>query len=417
LAAAAARILRNSLCVRRLMLIVLAAGCGGGENDWEAAAPMFEPDRVLEVAIQIDPADWELLRNQTRTPQDLFERPDCLGSPFPNPFTWFAASVTIDGVVLDGVEVRKKGFIGSLDANKPSLKVALDHADPSRRHQGLEMITLNNSVQDPSYINQCVAYALFTRAGRPAPRCNFAQVSVNGQSLGLYVHVESIEDELIDHFFGDSDGNLYEGTLSDFLPAWSGTFEKKNNQAEADWSDLQAVITAAQAPDPELLTALEAVIDLEELIEFWALESLIRHWDGYAGNINNFWLYHASDDRLHFLPWGSDQVLVDHNPIQGEDAPTSVYATGYLAWRLYRHPEGKMRYAAAMRALLAEVWDETWLLAEVDRMQALIRPLVQNPELDPILDLRREFIRNRRDAVLADLEAPWPYDLRPPLCQ
>ena len=394
-----------------------AAACGGGgDSDWQEAAPLFAPDRVLEVSIEMAPADWEALRAQTRTGEDLLERPDCLGSPFPNPFTYFPATVTVDGELLDMVAVRKKGFIGSLDAGKPSLKISVDEADPERSFHGLEKITLNNSIQDPSYVDQCIAYALFDRAGMPAPRCNYAHVTVNGQALGTYVHVESVEDELLDHHFGSSSGNLYEGTLSDFLPAWSGTFEKKNNQAAGDWSDIDAVIAAAAAPDPELLAALDQVIDLDGFIRFWALESLIRHWDGYAGNINNFWLY-ADGGRLHFLPWGADQVLFDRNPVQGDEAPTSVYATGILAYRLYRHPEGRQRYLAAMRDLLAEVWDEAWILGEIDRMAALIGPGIASQEFGPAVMSRREFVMGRRAAVREDLGAEWSYDLRQPFCQ
>ncbi|HEU5060616.1 MAG TPA: CotH kinase family protein, partial [Kofleriaceae bacterium] len=392
---------------RAWLLAVAAAACGGGgPGDWEEAAPLFAADRVLEVSIDMAPAAWDALRAQTRTPDQLLDRPDCLGSPFPNPFTYFPATVTVDGELIEAAAVRKKGFIGSLSADKPSLKISVDEMDPERTFHGLEKITLNNSIQDPAYIDQCIAYALFDRAGLPAPRCNFAHVTVNGQPLGTYVHVESVEDELLDHHFGSSDGNLYEGTLSDFLPAWSGTFEKKSNELENDWSDIDAIITAAAAPDAELLAALDEVIALDEFIRFWALESLMRHWDGYAGNINNFWLYEAGG-RLHFLPWGTDQVLLDRNPVQGDEAPTSLYATGYLAYRLYRHPEGRQRYLAAVRDLLDQVWDEAWLLGEIDRMAALIGPGITSQEFGPAVMSRREFVMNRRAAVREDLGADW----------
>lgn len=398
------------------MLLAAAAAACGGASDWEEAAPLFEPDRVLEIAIDMAPADWEALRNQTRSEEDLFARPDCLGSPFPNPFTYFPATVTVDGEVLDRVAIRKKGFIGSLSTDKPSLKISLEEYEIGRRFHGLERITLNNSIQDPSYVGQCIAYALFERAQLAAPRCNFAHVTVNGQPLGTYVHVETIEDELLDHHFLSDDGNLYEGTLSDFLPAWSGTFEKESNQAEEDWSDLEAVIAAAAVADGELIAALDQVIDTDEFIRFWALESLIRHWDGYAGNINNFWLY-ESGGRLHFLPWGADQVLLDRNPVQGDDAPTSVYATGFLAYRLYQLPEGRMRYLAATRDLLDTVWDAPWITGEIDRMAALIGPDIASQDFAPELMRRREFVMNRAAAVRADLGADWPYELRAPFCE
>jgi spore coat protein CotH len=256
-------------------------------------------------------------------------------------------------------------------APQPSLKIAVDAVDPDRT-SGLEKITLNNSIQDPSYIDQCIGYALFDRAGLPAPRCNFAHLTVNGQPLGTYVHVEAIEDELLDHHYLSSDGNLYEGTLSDFLPAWAGTFEKENNVEEDDWSDIEAVVTAAAAPDAELLTSLDAVIDTDEFIRFWALESLVQHWDGYAGNINNFWLY-ESGGRLHFPPWGADQLLAERNPVQGDDAParSTPLASCPIASTTTGMPRAHL--PPCTRAARRGV-GQTWILAEIDRMAALIGP-------------------------------------------
>ena len=74
---------------------------------------------------------------------------------------------------------------------------------------------------------------IFADAGLPVPRCNFATVAVNGEDLGLYVHIESVKDAFVERNFSDASGNLYEGTLSDFRPGWRGTYAKKTNEALA----------------------------------------------------------------------------------------------------------------------------------------------------------------------------------------
>ena len=155
----------------------------------------------------------------------------------PDIYDWFPATVTIDGERHTEIGVRKKGFIGSQSDTKPSLKLRYDKYVEGQSLGGvMQRMTLNNSIQDPSMINTCLSYQVFAAAGLPAPRCNFAAVTVNGRDLGLYVHVEELKKPFLARHFDSADGNLYEGTISDFTPTHRGTMEKKTNEEEDDWS-------------------------------------------------------------------------------------------------------------------------------------------------------------------------------------
>ena len=84
--------------------------CGSSSDPTDV---LFEPDRVIEVAIQMPQASWDALRVQTRGSFfDVFQGAECLSQPFADPFTYFPASVTVDGTTMDNVGVRKKGFFG-----------------------------------------------------------------------------------------------------------------------------------------------------------------------------------------------------------------------------------------------------------------------------------------------------------------
>ena len=353
---------------------------------------LHDPDRVVRVEVELAPEDWESLRTQTRSWVDVYER--CLSGPFGSPFTWFPAAVTIDGVRIDAAQIRKRGFLGSLDDDRPSLKLGIDGVD----------LILNNARQDASTVRTCLAYRTFAAAGIPAPRCNFARVAVNGADLGVYVHVEEIDEAFLARHFADPGGNLYEGTFSDFRDGWTATFELETNRARDDRSDLAPVVAALERPDAELLDALDAVVDLDRLFRFWAVEALIARRDGYAGSANNYFAYHdPASDRFHLIPWGADLTFLPG---------VSVRAGSIAPWRLYRLPEGRERYQAALRELLDEVWNEEELLREVDRMEALL-----DEDLEPALDEVRDFIRGRREALVAELDAgELPVTLRDPPC-
>ena len=389
---------------------------------------MFDPNRVLEISIELAPEDWEELRHQTRSFLDVIGS-TCLEEPAPRPYTYFPASVTIDGEENSNVAVRKKAFFGSLSTTKPGLKVKFNEYVKGQSYKGLKRLTLNNSISDLSYVKQCLGYEMFRRAGVPAARCNFAAVTVNGQYMGLYVHVESMKKQFLNRHFGSDSGNLYEGALSDFREGWVNTFQKKTNKKDPDRSDIEALVSVLELPDEQLLAELDALIDIDEFVSFWATELLVLHVDGYARNTNNFYMYRdPADGRFSFIPWGIDSILYPEwvwnvgPEWEEEPLPGSVWAVGALARRLYLHPETQPLYLERLTELLETIWDEEWLDAEVDRMTDLILPYLSVAEMEGFnegLSWLRLFIKDRRGylaPILAAGPEEWNLPLRDPWC-
>ncbi|MCE2450818.1 MAG: CotH kinase family protein [Candidatus Latescibacteria bacterium] len=234
----------------------------------------------------------------------------------------------------------------------------------------------------------------------------------------MYVHVESMKTAFLERNFSDSSGNLYEGTVSDFRPKWRGTLQKKTNEEEADWSDIDAVVAALQDPSPAGLEALADIIDIDRFLTFWATEVLIGHWDGYAGNRNNFYVYREPDAPFVFIPWGADQVFTSiDGPFDDFVSPPSVTAHGAIAHRLYRDDAMRAAYVARLKQLLDTVWNEEELLGFADEMAEVVQQhslVKRRADAASDADRVREFIRGRRAAILADLDpepAAWPWPL------
>ena len=399
-------------------MFCVAACDGGSETDGKAGASgsggaraddhVFDPEHVLEIDVEIAASDLEVMVGEGRSINQVFS--GCLPQDFE--FSYFPATVTVDGTKLDNVGVRKKGFLGSLSTLRPSLKLDFGQFAPEQRYRGHQRLTLNNDRQDPSHTHQCMSYGLFRAAGIPAPRCNLARVTLNGEELGIFSNVEGVKAPFLEDHFGTAEGSLYEGQLADFREGFLENFEPKNDAAANDSSDLMAMQEALEAPDEELLAALEPLMDLEEFITFWAVESLSGHWDGYSGDLNNFFLYRDPDTGFHFIPWGTDGAYQLHGFHPAGEVPASVLADGYLAYRLYNYDETRQRYRARLTELLEQFWDEEALLAEVDRWAALSGSAVDVAALDA----QRDFITHRRAAVEAELTGaapPWPYEPRP----
>ena len=424
----------QSLLSSALIAFLLAVRPAFGQIAADASHPSdpyFALDRVLDVSIEIAPEDWDRLRGQTRTLADILVGADCLDSPADDIFTWFEATVTVDDETHTQVGVRKKGFLGSLSKVKPALKVRFDKfVDGQFLGGAMKRLTLNNAQQDPSLINTCMAYHIFASAGLPAPRCNFATVAVNGENLGLYVHVESMKTAFLERNFSDPSGNLYEGTVSDFRPKWRGTLQKKTNEVEADWSDIDAVVAALQDPLPGRPRSLGRPSSTSTASSpFGPTEVLIGHWDGYAGNRNNFYVYREPDAPFVFIPWGADQVFTSTDgPFDDFVSPSSVSvietewtpsvtAHGAITHRLYRDDAMRAAYVARLKQLLDTVWDEEELLDLADEMAAIVQQhglVKRRAYAARDADRVRQFIRERRAAILADLDpepAAWPWPL------
>ena len=376
----------------------------------DLSAALFPPDRVLEVRITLAAADWRLLRNEPR-PSDLSDA-TCARQPSAPGYTYVSASITIDGVATANVGLRKKGNLGSLSTARPGLRVKANEYVMGQRIAGLKVLTLNNNHQDDSLISQCLGYGLFRRAGVPAPRCAFAHVVVNVEDLGVYSHVETIREEFLERNFADDSGRLYESG-GDFVVGGTGGFKPKTNERAPDCSDLDAVASALAAAPADVPARVGAVVDLDEAVKFWAMEVITDHWDGYSNNLNNYFLYDdPSTGKLNFIPWGIDALFTGR---ERTTRPYSVFACGRLPWKLYDVPATRARYLAELRLLLDTVWDGPTIVAEIDRLEGLLRPLADPANSGAFhdrLDQTRAFVTGREAKLRAELaggDPVWPY--------
>jgi spore coat protein CotH len=389
------------MCVFMSALTDLPAGAAELPAD-----RLFDPDRLIEIAIELPAKDWEELCLQTRDIRMAFT------GQLENPFTYFKGSITIDGVKIESVGIRKKGFIGSLDDQFPSLKVKFDEYVDQSPVKGIDFLTLNNNKQDMPLVSQFLTYRLFNAAGVQAPRSNFARVTVNGEYLGIYSHVESIGKPFLKRRFGNNSGNLYEGTLADFYPKAIDRLEAKTNEKNHDRSKALRLAELLAKSEPAV-DEIGKLVDLDNFLKFWAVESLIGFWDGYSNNQNNYWVYENRDDgKFYFMPWGADGAMMStRGPFGGfgQQGPSSVYAQGMLANRLYHDKSIADRYRQTMLLLLKDVWKEDELIKSIDRIEALVTPHLHDRQLGApgAMNSTREFIRTRREAVTAELET-WP---------
>jgi hypothetical protein len=289
-----------------------------------------------------------------------------------NRLSWVEGGVTVNGISYASVGVRLKAYVGSsrtLD-QKCGFKVDLNRFE-DQSWRGLEGLTLNNMVQDATYVHEHLAYTLYREVGVPAPRVAYARVYVNGEHFGLYLLVESIDDRFLERWYANPDGALYEGAYGvDLFAGYEWSFDYDEGPDPEDRSDLTAVIDVLAGPaDDAGLAALYALVDVDEVLVNMAVEAVILHWDGYTTR-NNYRLYHdPTTDRFQIIPWGADQTFLSlyYGPWSGYGRIFTFCLENDACAERYDHILRRVAERMISLDLVAEAEElHEWLLPELD---------------------------------------------------
>jgi hypothetical protein len=335
-----------------------------------------------------------------------------------NDRNYVRATVKEGETVYEEVGIHLKGAAGShkaVDDEKPAFTLNFDKFVDHQNFHGLDKLSLNNSVQDGSYMTEAICSELFLAAGVPTARTTHARVWLNGRDLGFYVLKEGFDKTFLKRHFKNNKGNLYDGG---FLRDISEPLERTSGDGDAKGrSDLKALAAAAREPDHEKrLERLRQVLDLDRFLSFAALEMLTWHWDGYVLKKNNYRVYHDPDSgKLVFFPHGMDQMFWEPN---GVVIPRSTHAEGLVARALLETSEGQRLFRERVAGLLTNIFTAERLTNHLNQLQARIRPVLETiskgeaRNLDNEVNKLRTLMVQRVRVASAKLFEPEPQPVR-----
>ena len=228
----------------------------------------FNTNHMLCIHLEMNASDFEQMRNESRFGPKrqqwstlwtglLLQANQC-DVPYPSQFNWYAGNITIDGLSLDNVGVRKKGFLGSIFSDAPSIKTSTNKYVRGQYLGRTANITLNNNAEDPTRLKTCLNTKVFELAGCPAPKCNLANVTINSQPMGAYSHLETIDQNFLQRQFGSDSSHLYKGQLVDFREDCLLRWERKTEQTNRLGQPLRAIAKtiSMSTSTPATMTAL-----------------------------------------------------------------------------------------------------------------------------------------------------------------
>jgi spore coat protein CotH len=370
-----------------------------GNHHRDSGSPgddIFAGTNVLRIQIEIPRTGMEALR---RTGWGNGER---------RPHV--SATVREGERVYTNVQVHLKGAAGSfrsLDDN-PGLTLNFDKLAPGQSFHGLHKISLNNSVQDRSFLSEKICRELFDASGVPVPRAGHAKVMLNNRDLGIHVLVEAFNKQFLKRYYKNTQGNLYDGG---FLRDVSEGLHVNSGDNRKEHPGLHALMEALNEQDPaQRMAALERTLDMDRFLSFIAMDVMQCDWDGYYMSHNNWRLYHDLDsNKMVFFPHGLDQMFGVERV--SPDCQIVPRAQGLVARVVMNSPGGRRRYLERMSQLYSNVWHVDALLKRVDDLAAVIRPAIAESSAsaarrhDEQIQWLKERIRQRDESLRRQLSA------------
>jgi CotH kinase protein len=369
----------------------------------DEAAWLFNPDAVVEIDLG-GLSDAEIA--------ELNAEPD--------EYVRGSYELKVDGVpkgpALGDVGIRLKGGLGSFKElpAKAGFKVKFDKYVKDQLFFGLERLTLNNMVQDPSMIHEALTYELFDALDLPASRTGYAFVRLNGEVYGTYLNIETLDEHWLPRWFGSTE-HLYEADEPgvDVDPGGAGDFEVDQGNDE-DLADLEALIAAANDGVGDWSDGMAGIADLEQMTRMWAVERYVGHWDGYAGvddtfRPNNYYLHSDDSGLFTMLPWGTDQTWE-------LDVEFDEEAGGLLFNECFADASCKALYEAALGEIHSTVRELEFSRHAAERAELLApcQALETEPgreytaaEIEAGVEEAREFATDRPEELREWLELPF----------
>jgi spore coat protein H len=326
------------------------------------------------------------------------------------------ATIREGGATYPNVGVHLKGAAGSFRSvdDKPALTLAFDKFVPEQSFHGLHKISLNNSVQDSTFLSEKISRELFIAAGVPVPRAAHALVRLNGRDLGLYVLLEGANKQFLKHYFTNVTGNLYDGgfcrDITPSLPVNCGDNPKNNTGLKS------LCATVRQHPDD--LARLEKVLDVDRFLSMVALEMMLCHWDGYSMNVNNWRIFHdLGSNRMVFIPHGLDQMFGAGGQFNPGNPIVPLNAHGEVTKAVLNTKQGPARYRERFGELYTNVFRADQIALRLDEIaKGLQQSLAQSdPQLASSMQQHADALKGRirrRAGILARQLGPPPTPLQ-----
>ena len=206
------------------------------------------------------------------------------------------------------VTERKSGFKVRLHKDRP-----LD---------GMTTFNVLYESDERSILTESLAYQLYELAGNATPRSGYTRVLFDGEFVGYHLYSEQPNGNFFRRSALNDGGNLYKiiwmgshrpstRTPEELIPDRRdvvGRHEKVTN-VHSGYRDIVEVVEALEGAENDAARweIIRAQFDVDQVINYFAVNTLLSHWDGF---FNNHFVYHdrKGTKKWTLYPWDQDST-------------------------------------------------------------------------------------------------------------
>jgi hypothetical protein len=311
------------------------------------------------------------------------------------------ARLFVDDELYDSVGVRFKGqtsYFMVQNSQKKSFNITLDYLIEDQQLMGYSTLNLNNAFGDASFIRE-IMYLHLIRNHIPAAKGCFVNLYINGESWGLYPHIQQLNSDFIREWFFSADGTRWRADRPDGggPPGWGdGTgalnwlgpdtasykphYTLKKTKKATPWDDLVLTCDVLNnTPPVNLETALNEVMDVDRTLWFLASEILFTDDDSYVykGRMDYYLYWEVETGRMVPLEYDGNSVMALNRATTWSPFYNAQKPNYPLLHKLLAVVPIRQRYLAHMRTLLNEAFKPEITHPLIDNYANQIDSLVQ----------------------------------------
>lgn len=314
---------------------------------------------------------------------------------------YVVCSVIIDGETYRNVAIRAKGNtsltqVASYGNDRYSFKIEFDHYDSGKTYHGLDKLSLNNIIQDNTYMKDFLTYQMMNAFGVSAPLCSYVQIFVNGEEWGLYLAVEGVEDAFLQRNYGSDAGELYKpdsmsmgggrGNGGQFdMENWQNAKEAAPSETDADGSE-DTSMPGEPGGFPNMEMTLEQIRSVVQSLDDETLSALAERL-GYESADALQAALETSEDVDTFLNGTSPMELMDLFAQQrrggmGDVPGGNGRSMGSSDVSLIYSDDNYESYSNIFENAKTDITD-----ADKDRLIASLKQLNENSNIEDVVDV------------------------------